>query len=257
MKITPSASIDKLKIYGERNTGTNYLCRLIETNLQVKLLRGTAPPALRHLRRFFANDEHLIDTYFRWSYPFNLGWKHSAPRPLTEITPYPGYRSLSGVIFLVRNPYSWLLSLHKNPYHQTHADAPGFDQFLNRIWQMHRRDEIVGAPLNPIQLWNRKIRSYLEFAERRKILIRFEDLLEDPKRSISHIAQKFEIQPTDCWFTNIEASTKGSGKDYDGYRAYYRTESWKKNLSADSIRRINKDLDEDLLQALGYTRLTG
>ena len=31
----------RVKIYGERNTGTNYLIKLIENNFDVKILKGT------------------------------------------------------------------------------------------------------------------------------------------------------------------------------------------------------------------------
>lgn len=240
----------RLKIYGERNTGTNYLSSLLQTNLDVALLRGTAPPALRYFRHFFSDDERLIDAYFRWSYPFNLGWKHGAASPRSNHPLCPARPT--GFLFLVRNPYSWLLSLHKNPYHQSTIKNMGFEAFLDRPWQIHQRDAVAERPFNPIQLWNVKVRSYLDFCDQRKILIRFEDLLERPERWVDQIADKFGAKPTQRYFTNITPSTKTNGVRYDDYREYYRNERWKEKLTAKIVDRINQDLDQDLLTTLGY-----
>ena len=244
----------RLKLYGERNTGTNYLSRLLQTNLDVALLGGTAPHALQHLRRYFSDDERLIDAYFRWSHPFNLGWKHAATsshsqHPLNPARP-------TGFLFLVRNPYSWLLSLHKNPYHQSPIKNMGFEAFLDRPWQIHQRDAVAERPLNPIQLWNVKVRSYLDFSDQRKILVRFEDLLENPEHWVAQIAHQFDAKPTQQYFTNITPSTKTDGRRYDDYRDYYRHERWKEKLNTQLVERINRDLDQDLLTRLGYPRLS-
>lgn len=245
-----------LKIYGERNTGTNYLTRLIETNLSAELLPGTAPPALSHFRHLSSDEEKLIDGYFKWTYPFNLGWKHAAPRPLNVLSRYPGYRRLSGLIFLVRNPYSWLLSLHKNPYHQTGMASCTFEQFLRRNWLIHQRDEIGKPALNPIQLWNRKVGSYLEAGHASSLIIRFEDLVNEPELWTRRIADQFDSALSERWFTNIEASTKSSDQNHSEYRTYYRLERWKEKLGPISIELINQDLDKGLMDFLQY-RLIG
>ncbi|NPA93438.1 MAG: hypothetical protein GXO56_07140, partial [Chloroflexi bacterium] len=77
-----------LKIYGERNTGTNYLSQLVALNLpQVRLLPGVVP---RWLQLFFPRAEAPRDLYFQWTFKRNLGWKH-AMAPTAEQLAHVAY----------------------------------------------------------------------------------------------------------------------------------------------------------------------
>ena len=127
----------KLKIYGERNTGTNYLSELVFLNLDVDILPGQTPTIVRSIQesKLFPGDELLRDIYFSLRFHKNLGWKHmlvESPASLKR------YRICSDKLFFVtlsKNPYSWLLSLFKNPYHQYWKQKPGFEEFLTSPWQ--------------------------------------------------------------------------------------------------------------------------
>ena len=103
--------INRVKIFGERNTGTNYLSKLIASNLLVKIKRGTVPKISP-----FALNEFTKDLFFFLSKKCNLGWKHSYIdydiALLKEVEEYK-----TAIITLTKNPYSFLLSLYKNPYH--------------------------------------------------------------------------------------------------------------------------------------------
>src|SRR4030067_624538 len=81
-----------LKIYGVRNTGTNYLHQLVESNLDVELLPGVVPLSVLRLRRFLPNteffNEMVRDLYFIVSYRKNLGWKHSLVKPVEQLSKY-------------------------------------------------------------------------------------------------------------------------------------------------------------------------
>ena len=114
-----------LKVYGERNTGTNYLEQLASENLSVRILSGIVPRRYwqtfltRQLRavapeRFAGTHEAARDRYFTRTFASTLGWKHMIPAPEAI-----GQNNLSEVRFvmLVKNPYSWLLSLYRRPYH--------------------------------------------------------------------------------------------------------------------------------------------
>ena len=81
-------SINKLKIYGERNSGTNYMEQLIRHNY-------------RNL--------HILDNYFVGS--GGTGWKHGIPYP----NRYDKDSTLIIVVF--RDLNDWLLSMYYNSYH--------------------------------------------------------------------------------------------------------------------------------------------
>ena len=66
-----------VKIYGERNTNTNYLGELIRLNLDVSELPGVVPRKMRRLQTRLPAKNFLRDAYFAATYAKNLGWKHS------------------------------------------------------------------------------------------------------------------------------------------------------------------------------------
>jgi len=102
----PRSDPRRVKIYGERNTGTSYLEALLVRNLAVDCLRGGVP---RSIRRFFANSERARDWYFHATYRSNLGWKHACVPTESQLA--IARTNSTDVLFLTltKNPYAWLL----------------------------------------------------------------------------------------------------------------------------------------------------
>ncbi|RME83007.1 MAG: hypothetical protein D6775_09300 [Caldilineae bacterium] len=131
----PSRTIP-VKILGERNTGTHYLEKLLRLNLDVRVLPGSAP---RRLRRHFPGNEAVLDLYFRLTAFANLGWKHAlAPAPDALRRSRWARRGLV-ILTLSKNPYAWLLSLYRHPYHYS-GPLPSFERFLQSPWRTVRRE---------------------------------------------------------------------------------------------------------------------
>ena len=63
-----------MKIYGERNTGTNYIEKLVRMNLEAHLLNGVAPKPVQIMRRVLPGKQFVRDRYFKLTYGRNLGW---------------------------------------------------------------------------------------------------------------------------------------------------------------------------------------
>ncbi|MEO1350635.1 MAG: hypothetical protein AAFW84_17820, partial [Cyanobacteria bacterium J06635_15] len=151
-----------LKVYGERNTGTNYLSQLINLNLKADELPGSVPSEIdvwqRKLQRKFNIKERLKDIYFDISFHKNLGWKHSL------VDPKKIYRKSSlpldniSFITITKNPYSWLLSLYKRPYHQyfRQGEKIDFETFIVSPWKTVGRDNLNKKISTPVELWNIK-----------------------------------------------------------------------------------------------------
>lgn len=208
----------QIKIYGERNSGTIYLEWLINKNFEIELLK---------------NDE--------------TGWKHRLAPSKEEIE-----YDLNPEIYylcLVKNPYSWLLSMHKRPYQHEELRKLRFRDFLKYSYGDYR---------NPIMMWNLKNRSYLELGNYTKnhIFFRYEDFLESIAEPLNTIASKFGIAKPP-FYKNIHVLlTNSHGISKNKFHAeYYTEEIWKEKLNPDHIETINQFLDKDLMNKLEYSFL--
>jgi hypothetical protein len=115
-------------IFGERNSGTNYLEKLIARNID-----GLTPV------------------------PRNFGWKHGGldrrwwapdhrPQPLHDHA-----RQADEVLFVVifRSPLHWLLSMHRLPHHAPfHMQVP-LSVFLRMEWADYYNESAPGDDIHP------------------------------------------------------------------------------------------------------------
>lgn len=243
-----------IKIYGERNTGTNYLLKLFRRNLEADLLRGVVP---WFVRIPFPQSELARDLYFAITSRWNLGWKHClAPLP-SAVRSMRGYRDSLLFVTLTKNPYSWLVSLHRHPHHYR-SELGTFQQFLSAPWATVRRENTVSEYPNPITMWNEKNAAYLRLAaEMPTVNLRYEDLLADPERTVVQLATRYSISMSRPDFANVIASTKEreGAKDFSYYQNYYLHEQWRAKLQASALHTINRYLDFDLMRQFGYEKL--
>ncbi len=238
-----------LKIYGERNTGTTYLQALIQQNLHATPLRGTAP---RRWRRLARGREWPIDLYFRLTFPRNLGWKHRMAPTQDQLARIRIPLDQLHFLIIVKNPYAWLLSLYRRPYHYQGA-LTDFDTFLTSPWPTVGREHHPEPFPNPMALWNAKYASYLRLLTQHSgQVLRYEDLLADPQETLTQVADTLGIrqQPQ---FQNIHTSVKGDDHQrFEDYQRYYLEEAWRQALTPAQLATINRHLDFSLMQTLGY-----
>jgi hypothetical protein len=74
-----------IKLYGERNTNTRYLSRLIELNLKVEEIGAKVPTTVMRLQYLLPGHKLVLNTYFNTTFELNLGWKHMRVRPPHEL----------------------------------------------------------------------------------------------------------------------------------------------------------------------------
>ena len=238
-----------IKLYGERNTNTNYMSRLIGLNLDARELRGTVPKWMRYL----FGTERQRDLYFEFTYGNNLGWKHSCVKPPDALLKYRLVREKRvAFVSITKNPYSWLLSLHRNHYHQEYREPPSFEEFLTLPWKTVGREECGAVVANPVELWNLKNASYLHLRELGGLNITTESLFEDAEAVIAKIGKHFGIGRRQEAFVNYEVSTKNRDVGPEYYRDYYLNERWAEKLSNESLEIINRTLDRRLVSYFGY-----
>ena len=155
-----------IKIYGERNTGTNYVSALVALNLAATQVPGGIPPGVRRIHRALPGHQWVRDLYFACTHRRNLGWKHCVPDPdERRLHTWKGEPGALVFVTLTKNPYAWLLSLHRRPYHPAHPRGLDFLTFLQTPWRTFGRDNMGRARLaSPVELWNAKNRAYLALA---------------------------------------------------------------------------------------------
>ena len=239
---------EKLKIFGERHTNTNYLSKLIELNLYCELVEGVVPTYIRTIENLLGK-QWLRDAWFARHQRENLGWKHSAVGDFSVSADV-------GFVTLTKNPYAWLLSMYRRPYHQQYTNPPTLEEFLQLPWQTLGRENMDGPAPNPIALWNIKNASYQKLPDEQTLRVTTEETFIDAAAVVTNIAEKFGIERLQAEFIDFSRSTKKrADRDGDYYRDYYLNERWREELSAEAIALINQELDPGLMSFYGYTLL--
>ena len=233
-----------LKIYGERNTGTNYVSQLLQMNLDVQLLPGTAPRACQ--------TEADKDAFFAATYADNLGWKHGTA-PDRSILDDPRYADVRFVT-VTKNLYPWLISFFRRPYHCPNASRD-FSEFIRSPVPSVERERIPAPLANPILLWNAKCASYLRLPESRRLHARYETVLGDPRQFVEMVAHRFGLGKSPIFFTNVTRSTKRVTQQFPDYQRFYLGEHWKRAFSPEDLAYVGEYLDIELMNQLGYTPL--
>lgn len=241
------------KLYGERNTNTRYIETLIRLNLAVEQLEGVVPGHIKSAQKVLPGKEWLRDLYFSLSYKQNLGWKHTRVKSGPELESYDVLKRKVCFVSVTKNPYSWLLSLHRKPYNQQYQkDKPDFETFLQTPWQTVGRDNCETLLKSPVALWNIKNNAYLQLRSLNGLNITTEQIIQDPESIVKRIAGHFSISKRSDTFLNKEESTKDSSKNFAYYQDYYLNERWRDEISGNAIAIINKEVDRKLMSNFAY-----
>jgi len=118
--------IDSIKVFGERHSGTNAIGYFVGKNFNLRANR----------------------------YDF-LGWKHRLAPQQAEWEKFEVKNCL--FIFCIRNPYSWLKAMHKEPYYEHYPKIKelSFEEFIKFSIEDYE---------NAIVMWNQKNLSYLQMS---------------------------------------------------------------------------------------------
>jgi len=244
-----SKEVKNIKVFGERNTGTNYLINLLKLNFDIVSLQGTVPKNINRVIEYLPFEEKIKDIYFFLTKNSNFGWKHK------ELDIDLSSINKKEIIFIiiVKNPYSWLLSLYNRPYHINNPTKGTFDEFITRQWKTVGRESSKKTYENPIKMWNQKNASYLKFKNLENVhIIKYEDLLIDPIKELRTLANLFTLKKQSVFPKNFTKSTKESKKDSSYYKDYYGNEKWINELTVNQIKTINKYLNKEIMALYNY-----
>jgi hypothetical protein len=259
--LVTQAPVVRIKVFGERNTGTNFVEKVIRPNLACELCAGN----LSKTRRWYYYAVYRLlpyetarriveasrDLEYKKKFQIELGWKHAKLPNLPDGT--QGYPTGTGFIAVVKNPYSWLLSMHARPYQKAIKTQTSFSAFLREPWPTVGREHAERLSYdNPIQMWNDKVASYYTLHKYGpSIIVRYEDVLESVEAFVARISTAFSLKPHETLIIPSK-STKPDGRTTEDICNYYRSELWRAKLRDDDVEYINTHLDKELAISLGY-----
>jgi len=207
--------IDSIKVFGERHSGTNAIGFFAGKNFNLKF---------KH-------------------YDF-LGWKHRLAPSKNEWSKFDVSNCL--FIFCFRNPYSWLKSMHIEPYydHYPKLKELSFENFLQFSIEDYE---------NAIIMWNKKNESYIKMSNEvpNSFRINVEDFHESQSSFHSKIGEMLNVLETPLH--TVDEYMTGRGRKLSGNI----TESLSTpNLKNSEIEVINSFLSNKIMEECGYSFLS-
>ena len=150
--------INSIKVFGERHTGTNAIGYFVGKNFNLKFLH----------------------------YDF-LGWKHRLAPKKDEWSKFDVQNCL--FIFCIRNPYSWIQAMHREPYYDHYPKIK--DLSLQEFVQFSIEDYE-----NCIEMWNQKNDSYFRMSNEvpNSIIVNVEDFHADQNTFHKNLADLLNSQ---------------------------------------------------------------
>ena len=165
-------NIKYFKIYGERNSGTNFLYQFLKKNTDL----------LEHFN----------------GYNGGTGWKHG----YTKFNLFNSkIRTETLFVIIIRDLEDWLVSMFKNPYHYKIKKSTSIFEFVNGnlnpfdVRKDHDVNIYKNENMNIVKLRYSKINDYLEFYNKVEniIFINLEDIQKNNKKFIDFLKNKFKI----------------------------------------------------------------
>lgn len=252
-----------LKIYGERNSGTNFVEQFLRQNIDVNVLPGVVTgfsPSLIAARRLRSLAPvsgrkavaKVRGKFFERTFGDYLGWKHMRPNPGRI-----GAQQLGTTAFVVvtKNPYAWILSMFKRP-HDGAGTAPDLKTFIDRDYPVMAYENVDAGAMRPVAIWTEKLRGYRELQSlgAHVEVVQYEEFLRDQDAVLSRISSRFGFSRRSQDTVSVERDTKGIKREGGGnfYRDYYLEERWREKLNDQDVALINRDLDVGLVDQFGY-----
>jgi hypothetical protein len=260
-------SITRIKVFGERNTGTNFIEDLVRNNLDVGICPGDLP---RPLHLFYNSAYRFLPYPMAWRlvegdrnrrfdawFDRHAGWKHARLPNLPK--GWERYPDGVGFIAVTKNPYAWLQSLHRRPYQgKIHSEANrlSFSEFLRAEWPTVEREYGPATYSNPVRMWNDKVASYDKLhAYGPTMILPYESVIEDIEGFVRTTARTFGLSEPAEVQIRTNSTKKHDTRTTDDIVKYYRSGSWAKSLTAEDLRFINDELDHSLREKFGYAKI--
>jgi hypothetical protein len=153
------------------------------------------------------------------------------------------------MILCVKNPYHWLNSLHR--YTEKEVDISTWLRKPNVLLSDHNGVKRLTRTSNPIQRWNNYNFHWNSVEWNNKIVVRHEDFLNNWKKTLEKIGNKFDLKEKNNTLQTIDRVVKPhSGDNLILSNEFFNSK--KINYTDEDIKYINSELDEQLMCIFNY-----
>lgn len=257
-----------VKVFGERNTGTNFLNQLLRLNTSLKVLGHggnqscvvktesicKASNVVSPLAKKFIF-ERMIDAERSKEFMENYGWKHAA-------VSWPKLKASEKYdetlfVCIIRNPWRFLTALHRRPYSLLPPPSGDFSSFLRSPLVANVRDGLDDAFLiDPVELWNQKVNSYhllKRQSSQNVLVVYYEEIVEDIEVFMNMLGELCGLE-----FGSLVIpmkSTKGETKNFSDYRLEVQNYNPLDAMSKADADYICTRVDKNLIDQSPYLSL--
>ena len=207
--------INSIKVFGERHTGTNAIGYFVGKNFNLKFLH----------------------------YDF-LGWKHRLAPKKDEWLKFDVQNCL--FIFCIRNPYSWIQAMHREPYYDHYPKIKdlSFQEFVQFSIEDYE---------NCIEMWNQKNDSYFRMSNEvpNSIIVNVEDFHADQNTFHKNLADLLNSQDLPLIKMNDYVNGRGRHEKKDIASSLEVPE-----LDKSVVKIINSFLSLETMKKCNYKLLT-
>ncbi len=261
-------TVEYVKVFGERNTGTNFLNQFLNLNTTLTVLGHGKNDRCKErankiyeahrikdaqVKRFIR--ERMIDAEREQEFSDNFGWKHSAPS-LQKLMTSPRYNQTL-FICLIRNPWRFLTSLHRRPYNLVPIPKDDFSNFIRSPFVASAREGLDDTFLpDLVTLWNLKVGAYHRLHDQSNsnvLLVYYEELVIDVAPFVSRLSQFCEINHAAIQIP--QDSTKKENKTYADYRAEVLEYNPLDTMSREDASYIGQRLAKPTIEQSPYLEL--
>tara|TARA_B100000579_G_scaffold69426_1_gene52443 strand:+ start:585 stop:1214 length:630 start_codon:yes stop_codon:yes gene_type:complete len=206
--------INSIKVFGERHSGTNAIGYFASKNFNLK--------------------------YQHFDF---LGWKHRLAPKKDEWSKFDVQSCL--FVFCMRNPYSWIQAMHKEPYYDHYPKIK--DLSLENFVKFSIEDYE-----NCISMWNQKNDSYFRMSEEvpNSIILNVEDFHSDQNKFHAKIADLLNIKDLPINKMNDYVNGRGLHENKD-ITSSLAVPKFDKRL----IEIINGSLSREIMKKCNYKLL--
>ena len=207
--------INSIKVFGERHTGTNAIGYFVGKNFNLKFLH----------------------------YDF-LGWKHRLAPKKDEWLKFDVQNCL--FIFCIRNPYSWIKAMHREPYYEHYPKIK--DLSLQEFVQFSIEDYE-----NCIEMWNQKNDSYFRMSNEvpNSIIVNVEDFHANQNTFHKNLTDLLNSQDLPLIKMNDYVNGRGRHEEKDIASSLEVPE-----LDKSVVKIINSFLSLETMKKCNYKLLT-
>lgn len=255
-----------MKVFGERNTGTNFLNQLIAKNTDLSVLQHEKNAVtVQRLEQLYENHHYLanaspqlrnmilarlIDQQRKEEFSQNFGWKHARVEADHLLTS-PRFNTTL-FIFLVRNPWRFISALHKRPYNLFPSPKGSLSDFVDSSFIANERDLFpCNFVQNPVDFWNIKVSSYFDAHKsiNNSFVCYYESIMKSPEQFL-HLLEPY-CRVSEC-ISVPNRSTKGDRKTFSDYQREAELYDPRAELGDSIYHKILDKIDQNVLSQTPY-----